>query len=274
MLVKIEDRGSRGRGFFSSLNLTLLALLWCELNHYEILIGKSVLKLYSHSWHHHFLKRRPFSQFFGSAFESVDVGIDSTKAKTVFLDDIWTRYRSDLLWDSLDTIQRLSSINKILLSTMPSDIRNFITEVPRNWPNTYSHAIHFRGCDYLHNVPDQHKPNLAPLEFSNQAVRAASPFTNLFIATDDITFLRTPVACKENVYCFRDNIRSVPGRSVHKKTLIQSLGLEKSDHPFLRGVQALRDCHHLSKAELYIGSNSNMLYYSRVLNPSLAYIIL
>ena len=46
-VMLLEDKIPETRGFFSSINLTLLTLLYCRENLIKPIIGNSVLSLYS-----------------------------------------------------------------------------------------------------------------------------------------------------------------------------------------------------------------------------------
>jgi hypothetical protein len=150
---------------------------------------------------------------------------------------------------------------------MPSKISNYINTAPKNWPTQYDAAIHYRGCDYLKNTPEDHIPNLSPEPFIEQILPLISNKNNIFVATDDSSFLGYLHKRRIKFYAFNDVPRAGPGKGSHIKNRAQKAGIEAFRAPFFRGLKALRDCTHLSKADHYIGSNSNLMYYSKVLNP-------
>ena len=259
--IILEDGGWPGRGFFSSVNLSLVAILWCQQKGLNPSIGNSILRLYSHPFTRNAFRRRPYSSFFGNSW------LPSKKCEELDIGDIWLSTIENIDINSESIINKLFAINTSLQARMPGDISNYTNAKPENWPTHYDVAIHYRGCDYLKNTPKDHVPNLAPEPFIEQILPLISNKNNIFVATDDSSFLRCLRKRNIKFYAFNDVNRAGPGKGSHIKNRLQRAGIEPLKAPFFRGLKVLRDCTHLSKATHYIGSNSNLMYYSRVLNP-------
>src|SRR5450756_820010 len=109
-----------GRGFFSAINLTLLTILYCRQNNIQPIVGNSVLSLYGSRLE----KKRPFSEFFGAAFD----GPISKSAET--LEISWVHNNQLLSFNDDLVIQELRLINRELLVNMEPDLKDFINSPP------------------------------------------------------------------------------------------------------------------------------------------------
>jgi len=119
----------------------------------------------------------------------------------------------------------------------------------------------------LKNTPLNHAPNRTPSEFlaTINYLIAEAP---IFVATDDDTFIDLVLSRGLHVSHFRDVYRRGPGRGAHMKSFFQKISIINSHTQHRKGLEVLRDVHWLSKSNTYIGSNSNLMYYSRLLNPN------
>jgi len=251
------------RGFLSALNLTLLSVLYLQNKGIHALIGKSILSNYAHTLEKRLCKKRPFSSFFGNYRDTCE----PSTLDVVYIDELWLTIIEEVDWQSRIIISELSKINHALVQSSPAKVNRYINKIPPSWPSTYDLAIHYRGCDYLANVPLHHKQNFDKETFLRQCMPFLENAKSIFVATDDDSFLKFLEKQGLRFFAFKDVIRGKPGRGVHAISQWQEKGLEHPQKPFLRGIQVLRDCTHLSRAKQYIGTNSNLMYYANVLNP-------
>lgn len=261
--IILEDTSWYGRGFFSSLNLILFALYWCKENGIDASVGETPLRLYTHPISRKLTKRRPFSSFYGNHLST------DGKHEQVFLDDIWTRGIQEVDAESQVVIEALHSVNEVLRSHMLRHVSQFTSSGPSHWPTFYDATLHYRGCDYLANTPKHHIPNLRPEDFLDAVLPLIENKERVFVATDDSRFIGLLKKRRPDIFSFKRVARGLPGKGTHQKTRLQRYGIEWPRSPFYRGLQAMRDCTHLSKTDTYIGTNSNLAYHAKILRPSL-----
>ena len=262
--IVLEDHHPQ-RGFLSGLNLTLLSILYLRKKNIHGLVGKSILSNYAHAIDNYVCKSRPFSSFFGD-FRQPGNYLNLSKE---YIDEQWLSIIKELDWQGSSVISQLSTINAELLESCPTRVTKYINQTPKSWPNQYDIALHYRGCDYLANTPSHHKPNFSKEIFFEKCLPYLKTNKTIFVATDDNSFVNFLENKDINFYTFKDVIRGSPGKGVHAINRFQKIGLELPHKPFLRGTQVLRDCVHLSRADQYVGSNSNLMYYANVLNPGI-----
>jgi hypothetical protein len=68
---------------------------------------------------------------------------------------------------------------------------------------------------------------------------------------------------------FKDVYRKGPGKGAHMRAFFDILPFELGVSQVQKGFEVFRGCYWLSKGNTYLGSNSNLMYYSCLLNPSL-----
>ena len=253
--ILLVDSGAKARGFFSTINLTLITIQYCyEINLIPV-IATSVLSLYGTDSK----KIRPFSEFFGDVFSG-----DLSNANVIEID--YVHNRSLLECNNSTVIKNLALTNKILLENMNEDLKRFVDIPPSgNYLNT-SVSVHYRGCDYLKNTPRDHTKNSTPSEF----LKKISELINgkkVFVATDDNSFVKLMETSGYELSFFEDVYRGRPGKGAHFKSFLENLGLINKNKQKIKGYEVIRDVHWLSKNSTYIGSNSNLMYYSKLLNP-------
>jgi hypothetical protein len=255
----LVDRSAEVRGFFSTINLLLLTLHYCAENDIEPIVSSSVLSLYGTQPR----KVRPFSEFFGNIF--ADQICETDKLEIM---DIAHVHDSNLLnFENPTVITQLSILNKILLNHLTDEVENFISNRPSGEYFDSTMSVHFRGCDYLKNTPQNHRPNLSPSEFLAK-IDSLIPKEPIFIATDDISFIDLALTRERQVSYFTDVYRRGPGKGSHMKSFLQKTGLVNLRAQRRKGLEVFRDVYWLSKSDTYVGSNSNLMYYSRLLNPN------
>lgn len=250
------DSTPEHRGFFSTINLTLLTLLYCKKNNIHPIIGDSVLMLYGSR----FRRKRPFSEFFGTAYD------DTPSKSAEVLDIAWAHNNELLLFETTDVIKELRVINNELLLCITQELKDFIEPPPRLSNFSFNISVHYRGCDYLKNTPVNHQPNLQPKSFI-ECVHKVLHNQKMFVATDDDSFINLLIDMEFDIAYFSDVYRKGPGRGSHIRTRWQRLGLPSLTSQKRKGFEVFRDCFWLSRSNLYIGSNSNLMYYSSLLNP-------
>lgn len=253
----LVDSISEQRGFFSSVNLTLLTILYCMKNNIQPIVSDSVLSLYGSR----FKRIRPFSEFFGTAYET------PISKSTETIEIAWVHNNQLLSFNDPLVIQDLRLINNVLLSNITPQILEVINTAPDCLNNFFDICVHYRGCDYLKNVPVDHQPNLQPEEFMANIEKLIIG-RKFFVATDDDKFLDLLIEKGLDPIYFKDVYRKGPGRGAHIRSRLQRLGLPSLISQNRKGVEVLRDCFWLSKSNHYIGSNSNLMYYSSLLNPN------
>lgn len=89
------------------------------------------------------------------------------------------------------------------------------------------------------------------------------------MASDDRDFPALLASYGINHFVFKDVNRGSPGVGIHHQRFWQKAGFERPSKRRLLGMQVLRDCFHLSKSDLFIGSNSNLMTFAKILNPSM-----
>jgi hypothetical protein len=255
--ILLVDSTAKHRGFFSSINLTLATILYCRLNQLNPIISHSVLSLYGTNPS----KIRPFSEFFGNAYDvECHDNIESLEIAKVHNENL-------LDTSAANNRQELRAINSDLIAQLTPSVREFVETPPTPLANAFDISIHYRGCDYLQNTPVDHRPNLSPKEFISSIEKNIAG-KNAFLATDDLSFPKLLSADGHKFSYFENVYRKGPGRGVHIKSIWQQLGLPAVVSQKIKGKQVLRDCIWLSKSNLYIGSNSNLMFYSGLLNPN------
>jgi hypothetical protein len=274
-VILLEDRLSNGRGFFSSINLLLFSLLWCEDNGLKPVVGQSILKAYSHSVYSLF-GRRPFTQFFGESYTRDNLPNMPSRIDIGDIFEVRDWYSSEDLYLRLHIIaSRL--VNDLSPPAVYDYIYNVHADMSGRYPgrkriNVYDSntvSIHYRGCDYLANVPVGHNQNISPSEMAAKVISLLPSDCKIFVATDDKSFLNILSSAGLQFSCFDAVQRGGPGRGIHHKRRLQSLGFEKLHKPFMRGLEVLRDCIFLSQSKYYFGTNSNIMFFARLLNPEL-----
>jgi hypothetical protein len=255
--ILLVDSTAQHRGFFSTINLTLSTILYCKINQITPIISHSVLSLYGSNAS----KIRPFSEFFGTAYN------EEYSGNTEHL-EITKVHNENLLDTTSPAVKNeLRMINSDLISQLTPAVLNFINTPPIPLISNFDVSIHYRGSDYLLNTPVGHRPNLQPKEFAN-VIEKYIAGKYAFLATDDRSFPLLLSRLGHRFCYFKDVYRKGPGRGVHIKSIWQRLGLPALVSQNLKGRQVLRDCIWLSKSNLYIGSNSNLMFYSGLLNPN------
>ncbi len=257
--VVLVDSGSNGRGFFSTINITLLTLRYCELNELSPIISDSVLGLYGTKIN----KVRPFSEFFGDLYS------EEIPENTRKIEIDWVFNNKLLNFDDEITKNQLRDINRKLLQNLNSDLKAFLDVPPCHSEVKPAISLHFRGCDYLKNTPSLHQPNYKPNEFLDK-VHSLISGNKIFIATDDDSFIKLMQKRGYEISFFLDVYRKGPGRGSHIKSFAERFGyqsLTKKLQQKRKAFEVFRDCYWLSKSNTYIGSNSNLMYYSGLLNP-------
>jgi hypothetical protein len=254
--ILLVDSIAEGRGFFSTINLLLLTILYCKENNLSPVISSSVLSLYGTNPK----TIRPFSEFFGNIFLGEPNNLDS-------LEISYVHNKGILDFNDPEVISSLSSINKIIVNNINHDLKIFINKPPLGVNSNSSISIHYRGCDYLKNTPFNHIQNSNPKDFLKKISNLIIG-EGVFVATDDISFISQIKALGNNVSYFEDVYRKGPGRGAHIKSLFDKLGLTNKQNQKRKGYEVIRDVFWLSKNNLYIGSNSNLMYYSKLLNSA------
>jgi len=257
--VLLTDRNGLNRGFFSALNLILLTLLYCEQESLNPIISKSVLSLYGSEVN----GITPFAEY----FENIYSGETKKDVKSLEIDWVHNNNIYDINDDKIKS--RLRNINANLLAYMRIHLSGFIKSSPDNWgqvaPNV---SIHYRGCDYLKNTPKAHVGNYPPRMFLEK-IQYYIESNSLFVATDDNSFIGHLSMIKKNFCYFSDVNRRPPGQGVHELSFVEKYiyqsGRSKVSQK-RKACEVFRDCYWLSKCDLYIGSNSNLMYYSSLLN--------
>jgi hypothetical protein len=262
--IILEDHNPQ-RGFLSALNLTLLSIFYLQKRDIQAFIGQSILSSYAHLLDKRLCKTRPFSSFFGNYRHTSE----PSKLEIVYIDKLWLTIIEEVDWQSKIIITELNKINQALVQSTPAKVNQYTNKIPPSWPSIYDLAIHYRGCDYLANVPLHHKQNFDKETFLMQCMPFIEDSRSIFVATDDDSFVQFLEKQGLQFFAFKDVKRGKPGRGVHTISKWQKFGIELPQKPFLRGIQVLRDCTHLSRAKKYIGTNSNLMYYSSVLNPEI-----
>lgn len=185
-----------------------------------------------------------------------------------FINDLFLLSGEDP-FDDESVMSELRLILEDLFRQMPAPVFDYISNPPGGWPSRYRTALHYRGCDYLDNVPPFHTPNLDRNEFLRRIRSLIDSESGLFLASDDRHFSELLSGQGFQHFVFDDVMRGRPGVGIHHQRYWQKVGLEHPDKRRLLGLQVMRDCFHLSKADLYIGSNSNLMMFAKLLNPSL-----
>jgi len=253
------------RGFLSALNVTLLSILYLNKKSVYAYIGKSILANYAHTFEKSFCKARPFSTFFGDFRRPPH----DLRLNTLNIGELWLAIIQELDWQSDSIIREVSAINNDLCQYIPSKVSKYISRTPASWPMEYDVAVHYRGCDYISNVPKDHRQNFAKEEFLEKCIPYIKGSKKIFVATDDNSFISFLNANGLKPYSFSDVFRGGPGKGVHYRSRRQEKGFEFINRPYLKGVQVLRDCNHLSRSAMCIGANSNLMYYAKVLRPEI-----
>ena len=249
------------RGFFSSLNLTLLTIHYCNINNIIPIISDSIMLLYKPR----FSTKRPFSIFFGDIYsDDIDDSIEKIEIS-------WVHNSNTLHFNDENVINSLREINNILLKNLTPELTEFINKKPFLFNDNLDLSIHYRGCDYLKNIPENHKQNLDPIQFIDQ-IKNMIDKVNIFVATDDKFFINILKSKEYNLCYFKDVYRLGPGRGTHMKTRLQRLGFPALTSQKRKALEVFRDVFWLSKSKCYIGSNSNLMYYSNLLNPKINFI--
>jgi len=177
-------------------------------------------------------------------------------------------HNSNLLnFDDPEVVKKLSVLNKVLLDNMVEPLKNFIHTPPLGDYLNSSISVHFRGCDYLKYTPINHVANSTPQEFLRKIEHLISG-KGVFVATDDISFVDIALSRGHDVAYFSDVYRKGPGRGVHIKSFLERWGFINGREQTRKGYEVCRDVYWLSKNDLYIGSNSNLMYYAKLLNPA------
>lgn len=258
--VVFVDSRWNSRGFFSTLNLLLLSLVWCNRNGVQADIGFSILGLYSDEEANH-RKVRPFANYFGDAYAP------HLNKSTEEMDIAWVYNNHHLEFEEESVIEEIRAINNDLLGRMVPRFREFVIGGPEAARERYDVAVHYRGCDYLKNTPEGHVPNLTPELFVAKLKSILGVGSKVFVATDDKRFIKEFEAAGYNPVYFEDVYRKGPGIGSHHKSFLQKHGLFSPVRQERKGYEVYRDCYWLSKGGLYVGSNSNLMYYSKILNP-------
>jgi hypothetical protein len=253
--ILLVDSIAESRGFFSTINLVLLNLQYCYENNLDPVISSSVLSLYGTQPK----LVRPFSEFFGEIFSGEEENLNRMEISYV--------HNNNLLdFNNPEVVQNLTQINKTLVDHLNEEVKTFINTPPVGDYSNASISVHFRGCDYLKNVPLGHIPNIPPSEFLNK-ISSLIEGQGIFVATDDVQFINLIKSLQINLSYFEDVSRKGPGRGVHIKSFYERLGLINKHKQKKKGYEVMRDVYWLSKNNVYIGSNSNLMYYSKLLNP-------
>ena len=279
--VVIEDRAS-WRGFFSTLNLLMFAIVWCEDNGFQPIFGKTLFTDYSHSLVT-LLGRNPFNSFWVSDYGTITVNRDIVSVidiNDIFMSRDW--YHNNI--EFLPRLQQLSRsfVGKLLvekakryMESRPSLYHQNTNYSELQYSNNFLKSappasVHYRGGDYLANTPGAfHQKNISPDYYAELLTEHIPEGSNVFVATDDSSFLNILSKKSFAVYSFNDVQRGKPGRGVHRRSKLQKLGFERFSMPWLRGMQVLRDCDHLSKGKVYYGTNSNLMFFASLLNPEM-----
>lgn len=74
-------------------------------------------------------------------------------------------------------------------------------------------------------------------------------------------------SAKYNFAYFNDVYRKGPGKGAHMRNKYDLFFQKNGISQVKKGFEVFRDCYWLSKGEYYLGSNSNLMYYSKLLNP-------
>lgn len=252
--IRLIDSGSGARGFFATINLTLMTLQHCAENDLDPVIDSSVLSLYGTD----VKKIRPFSEFYGEIYPE-----DRHCLKTIEIDYIFNRGVTD--FNDPDVMRKLAVINDILLGSMGKDLKCFIDNPPLGSYQNTTVSVHYRGCDYLRNVPQNHFRNYTQVKFLTKISEIVED-REMFIATDDYSMIGLMKSYGYEFSYFEDVYRGRPGVGSHFKSFFEKLGFGAPEKQKRKGFEVIRDVHWLSKNRTYIGSNSNLMYYSKLLN--------
>jgi len=252
--VLLVDSSAEGRGFFSTINLVLLSLQYCYENNLTPVISSSVLSLYGTQPN----IVRPFTEFFGDIFSGGQENLMSMEISYV-------HNQNFLDFNNPEVVNKLSLMNKVLVDNLNVDVKDFIKTPPLGDYLNNSISVHFRGCDYLINTPLNHVPNSTPQIFLDK-ISSLIKGCQIFVATDDISFINLMKLSSYEVSYFEDVYRKGPGRGSHFKSFYERLRLINKNKQMRKGCEVMRDVYWLSKNNVYIGSNSNLMYYSKLLN--------
>lgn len=254
--ILLIDSSAESRGFFSTINLLLLTLQWCSENNLLPVVSSSVLSLYGSKPK----KIEAFSEFFGKLYSGEENGL-------VTMEIAYVHNNNLLNFDDPEVIKKLYVLNNVLLDHLTEPVKTFINTPPLGSYSNSSISVHFRGCDYLKNTPINHAANSTPEEFLKKIEQLISG-KGIFVATDDILFVNLALSMGHDVAYFPDVYRKGPGRGAHIKSFFERWGFINGRQQNRKGYEVMRDVYWLSKYNLYIGSNSNLMYYSRLLNPA------
>jgi hypothetical protein len=258
-VLLLEDSIPENRGFFSSVNLILLTLLYCQENNIKPIIGNSVLSLYSDRKR----RLRPFSLYFGNLYN------DMLPDNYSVIDIAWVHNNRVKDFDDGNIVDGLRKINKELLANITPELSDCILSPPVKYAGDIELSIHYRGCDYLKKTPFDHVPNITPDQFVARIKNNIPLHTKIFVATDDDTFIDKMHCAKYDIAYFNDVYRRGPGKGAHMRNFFDLIPLKSGVSQVKKGFEVFRDCYWLSKAAKYLGSNSNLMYYSSLLSPDI-----
>ena len=158
-------------------------------------------------------------------------------------------------------------MNEELLLSINQDLKSYISTPPAIGVDIFDISIHYRGCDYLKNTPGDHIPNLNPKDYLKKITPFLLTNHSIYVATDDNSFINLMNNSGASINYFNNVTRRGPGRSVFIKSISDYLKLD-SKIQVSKGFEVFRDCYWLSRGKQYIGSNSNLMYYSKILNKN------
>lgn len=116
-------------------------------------------------------------------------------------------------------------------------------------------GVHYRGTDKGIEAPQASYENV--LNIILQEIRKQGKKTRLFVATDELSFLKAIKSAFPGRVIYTKGMRSSNGEPVHKIT----------GNGFQRGEEALIDCLLLSHCDLIIKTSSNLSLFSTYFNP-------
>lgn len=129
--------------------------------------------------------------------------------------------------------------------------------------NSFVIGIHYRGTDWF---PGNSYPRISYESFA-QSVREIIKSTGnaeylLFVATDEQPFLDFMKIEFPDHLCFQENAFRSKGQNA-------PIHLDPTYDPSKQGEEAILDSLLLSKAQIFIGTNSNLSRWVTILNPNI-----
>jgi hypothetical protein len=186
------------------------------------------------------------------------------KFEVGLLHDEWSEFRDVYMpADSSELYQvRRGEYNKIIeknVKLLPHIENKLSSYVRENFNGCKVLGIHLRGTDH----PDK-KPMIYYVDLIN---RIQGDYDKIFVTSDE----ESRASYIKNVYgdkvIMNDSLRSKSDRQLHYHS--------QSENNYKIGEDVILEAYLLSKCDFLIcGTNSNVNYYTRALNPTLPYLVI